>query len=149
VWLLADGQSWWRLLIVGVGAVAATCLSLIAAHGLWERSVSPKPEVRERVVLFNLATALTVAIGVVTLFLALFAINVTAALVLITTHVLHRQLGHPVEIGDYVALAWLVSSLATLGGALGAALENDRAVREAAYGYRPDARTEVDRSAQR
>jgi hypothetical protein len=149
VWLLADGQSWWRLLIVGVGAVAATCLSLIAAHGLWERSASPKPEVRERVVLFNLATALTVAIGVVTLFLALFAINVTAALVLITTHVLHRQLGHPVEIGDYVALAWLVSSLATLGGALGAALENDRAVREAAYGYRPDARTEVDRSAQR
>jgi cytochrome c biogenesis protein CcdA len=101
------------------------------------------------VVLFNLATALTVAIGVVTLFLALFAINVTAALVLITTHVLHRQLGHPVGIGDYVALAWLVSSLATLGGALGAALENDRAVREAAYGYRPDARTEVDRFAQR
>jgi uncharacterized membrane protein len=149
VWLLADGQTWWRLLILGLGSVAITCLSLIAAHGLWERSYSPKPEARERVVLFNLATALTVAIGVLTLFLALFAINVAAAGLLISSRILGRQLGHTVGVGDYLALAWLVSSLATLGGALGAALENDRAVREAAYGYRPDARTETDRGGTR
>jgi cytochrome c biogenesis protein CcdA len=101
------------------------------------------------VVLFNLATALTVAIGVLTLFLALFAINVAAAGLLISSRILGRQLGHTVGVGDYLALAWLVSSLATLGGALGAALENDRAVREAAYGYRPDARTETDRGGTR
>jgi hypothetical protein len=64
---------------------------------------------------------------------------------LITTGVLERQLAHPAGLGTYVALAWLVTSLATLGGALGAALENDRAVREAAYGYRPDARNEAIR----
>jgi uncharacterized membrane protein len=149
VWLIADGLSWWRLLIVGAVSVIAICVSLIAAHGLWEKSYSTKPEARERVVLFNLATALTVAIGVLTLFLALFAINVLAASGLITTGVLGRQLGHEIGAGDYVALAWLVSSLATLGGALGAALENDRAVREAAYGYRPDARTEAEPDAHR
>jgi hypothetical protein len=38
----------------------------------------------------------------------------------------------------------LVTSLATLGGALRAALENDRVVREAAYGFGQDARTEAD-----
>jgi hypothetical protein len=40
-----------------------------------------------------------------------------------------------------------VSSLATIGSALGAAVENDVVVREAAYGYRPDERTENDRAA--
>lgn len=56
---------------------------------------------------------------------------------------LGMQVDHDVGVGDYLALSCLVASLATQGGALGAALENDRAVREAAYGYRPDARTEA------
>jgi uncharacterized membrane protein len=144
VWLLADGLNLWRLLVVGVASILATFLSVIVGHGLWEHSYSPKPEARERVVLFNLTTALTVGIGVLTLFMALFLINVVAAALLLTDDVLRKQLGHPAGLGGYVGLAWLVSSLAMLGGALGAAMENDRAVREAAYGYRPDARTEAE-----
>jgi uncharacterized membrane protein len=145
IWLIADGMTWPRLLVFGVASIVIICASLVTAHGLWERTCSPRPETRERVILFNLTTAFTVAIGVLTLYLALFAINVVAAVVLIPEQVLSKQVGHPVAVADYARLAWLVTSLATLGGALGAALENDRAVREAAYGYRPDARTEADR----
>jgi uncharacterized membrane protein len=145
VWMIADGMGWVRLLAVGVVSIAVICTSLIAAHRLWRRSYSERPEARARVVLFNLATALTVGIGVLTLYLALLIANVGVASVLITTDVLERQIGHPAGFGTYVALGWLVTSLATLGGALGAALENDRAVREAAYGYRPDARNEAMR----
>jgi uncharacterized membrane protein len=143
VWLIADGMGWPRLLLVGVMSIVVISASLIAVHRLWRNAYSDRPEGRARVVLFNLTTAITVGIGVLTLYLALLVVNVGAAVVLISSGVLERQLGHPADAGTYLALAWLVTSLATLGGALGAALENDRAVREAAYGYRPDARNEA------
>jgi uncharacterized membrane protein len=135
IWLIADDLDWLRLLVFGIGAIAVISVSLITVHGLWERSYSDRPEARERVIMFNAATTATVAIGVLTLYLILFLINVLASLLLISSGVLAKQVGHPVGFAEYLALAWLVSSLATLGGALGAALENDRAVREAAYGY--------------
>jgi hypothetical protein len=43
---------------------------LIAGHDLWESA--PDPRVREQVVLFNIATAATVRIGIATLYVALF-----------------------------------------------------------------------------
>ena len=51
---------------------------------------------------------------------------------------LQAGLTHEVHLSDYVELAWLTSSLATVGGALGAGLETDEAVRDAAYTYQPD-----------
>jgi hypothetical protein len=51
-------------------------------------------------------------------------------------------LGHPAGVADQVNLAWLATSIATLGGALGAALESSERVREAAYTYQPD--TQID-----
>jgi hypothetical protein len=47
-------------------------------------------------------------------------------------------LGHPAGVADQTRLAWLATSIATLGGALGAALETHETVREAAYTYQPD-----------
>ena len=57
--------------------------------------------------------------------------------VLITPHELTQILGRRSHPTAYVELALLVASLATIGGALGGALESDAAVREAAYARRP------------
>jgi hypothetical protein len=142
VWLLAGSLGWRRQVALFLGAVVATCVTLIIAHRLWEPI--PSREVRERVVLFNLATALTITLGVLTLFLALLAINLVSGVALIAPSVLEGQLRHEIGPGDYLRLAWLASAVATVGSALGAAVESDVVVREAAYGYRPDERAEID-----
>jgi hypothetical protein len=144
VWLIADGMGTARLVSVCLASIVATCVSLVVAHRLWE-SARQAPLARERVVLFNLVTWLTVAIGVVSLYLMLFVINVVGSVVTIAPAVLRGQVRHGVDLGDYVELAWLVTSLATLGGALGAALENHEAVQSAAYTRRLDERTEAAR----
>lgn len=135
IWRLSDAFGWIRLLSVGVVAITATAATLIIGAHLWERA--PKPQVRKQVALFNLATTATVLIGVLSLYAALFLLATAAAGVFVVPALLADTLGHPIGIQHYLQLAWLTSSLATLGGALGAGLETDDAVREAAYSYRP------------
>jgi hypothetical protein len=130
VWMLADGTTWRRLVLLAVLSTLATVVALILAHGLWERTDDPRA--RERVVLFNLATAITIGIGVVFLYAGLFLVTITAALALIPPDVLEQQLKHGIDAGDYVQLAWLVTTLATIGGALGSLVESDLSVRNAA-----------------
>lgn len=136
VWLVADGLGWLRLIALCLASVVATCIVLIAVHRLWERS--PSPGTRERAALFNLATTLTVAIGVLTLFLSLLVIAAACEAAVVAPSVLEGQLGHPVDAAAYLKVALLITTLATIGGALGAALESDSAVRQAAYGYHAD-----------
>lgn len=140
IWRLADSLDGLRLLALSAVSLAALVVSLIAAHGLWERPTGERD--REQVVLFNLATTTTVALGVATLYLALFLLTLAGAGLVLDPNPLRATLGHDVGLPDYVRLAWFVSSLATVGGALGASLESDVAVREAAYGYRRERVTE-------
>jgi hypothetical protein len=136
IWRLADTFGWVRLLGVSIGSVVATAVTLVVGAELWERSGARR--VRKQVALFNLATAATVAIGVLCFYAALFLLALVGALLLVVSPLFTEALGHPAGFSDYLELAWLVSSLATVGGALGAGLETDETVREAAYTYRPD-----------
>jgi hypothetical protein len=135
IWAIAHGMPLPRMVLLTLGSLVAICATLIVAHHLWERP--PTAEARDRVLLINVATALTVALGVLTLYLTLLLINSVCVSTLIVPDVLESYLHDDVDPPVYLRIAWVVSSLATLGGALGAAMESDVAVREAAYGYRP------------
>jgi hypothetical protein len=137
IWRLADRFGPLRLAAVGLGSVVAICATLVVGAGLWERARSPR--VRKQVALFNLATVATVVIGVLAFYAALFLLALAGSLLLVPSGLFGEGLGHRAGIGDYLELAWLTSSLATVGGALGAGLESDEAVRSAAYTHRPDA----------
>jgi hypothetical protein len=61
-----------------------------------------------------------------------------AAALLIEISVLEQNLQRPVDAVDYLRLAWLISSMATVGGAIGSGLEDEETVRAAAYGHHPE-----------
>jgi hypothetical protein len=117
-------------------------LTIVVGARLLERPPAGSPA-RAQVVLFNVVTVATVLIGVGALYLALFVLNLLGVLLLVPGSLLANTLGHAIGIGDRLELAWLATSVATVGGALGAGLETDEAVREAAYTYAPD--TELSR----
>jgi len=126
IWTLADESSWPRLL-----AVAIILVALVVAHGLWERRRDAAA--RARVALFNIVTTVTLAIGVASLYLALFVVMTLAAAIVIPPAAFDHQVGHPPNVWDMAQLGWLVASIATVGGALGSLLESDSAIREAIY----------------
>ncbi len=135
VWKIAATLGPLRLTIAGLVSIAAASMTLIAGHSLWERA--PAPRVREQVTLFNLATTATVVFGVTALYLSVFVASLLGALLLIESSLLSESLGRDTDAWDYVRIAWLSSALGTVGGALGATLETDEAVKEAAYAHRP------------
>ncbi|MBD0863678.1 hypothetical protein IA539_21110 [Gordonia sp. zg691] len=135
IWLLADTFGWIRLTGVAVGSIVAITATLIVGANLWERGTSRQN--REQVALFNIVTVITVVLGVGAFYAALFVLASVGVACLVVPQVFSATLGHPAGITDYLEVAWLTCSLATVGGALGAGLETDEAVRDAAYTQHP------------
>ena len=142
IWQLAVNMGWVRLLALTVLTVIAACVTLIAAHDLWEHSSGDDD--RERVVLFNAATTVTIMLGVLSLCGALFLFCAACAIGLVPGDFFSSQTHFPADLPHLLELAWFTTSLATLAGALGSLTESNLAVREAAYGYHPDSRVEQD-----
>ncbi|GAB3535619.1 hypothetical protein GCM10027403_13590 [Arthrobacter tecti] len=131
LWMLATAYGPLRLILLTVLAIGAVTLTLMIGADLWER---PRRRLeREQVALFNLATTATVVIGVMTFFAALFVLSFAAALLLVDAGVFAAVVGAPVGLTEYAQLSLLTAALATVGGALGAGLENDDVVRAAAF----------------
>ncbi|WP_156753546.1 hypothetical protein [Actinokineospora pegani] len=134
IWQMGDKLPGYRLAAATVVSITAMVVWLIGSHHLWDR---PDDVVgRDRARTYNVVTTVTLLIGVGTLYAALFAVVLVSALLLIDPAVLAEEIGHPAGFTDYLALAWLSASIATITGALGSRLHSDEAVRTAAYGNR-------------
>jgi uncharacterized membrane protein len=134
VWRIASSLTAPRLAAICLVTLGGAVGTLIAVHGLWERA--PNPQVKEQAMLFNIVTLITVAFGILALYVAVCVLSLAAALLVIEPSVMSTQIGHRSNFADFVRLALLAGALATVGSALGGTLESDAAVREATYGYR-------------
>lgn len=136
IWEMGDALGGLRLTVIMFLGLTALVTWLIVAHGLWEKSDRETPAELAR--LFNLGTILTLALAAAVSYLVLFAGTALVAALLIDTSVLAENLQRPVDLTDYLKLAWIISSLATVGGTIGSGLEDEDTVRAAAYGYHPE-----------
>jgi hypothetical protein len=135
IWQMGDALDGARLTLIMLLSLVGLVGWLIIAHDLWEKASGDTP--RELARLFNLGTGLTLGLAACVSYLVLFAGTATVAALLIDSSVLSQNLGRPVGPADYAVLAWIITSLATVGGAIGSGLEDEDNVRAAAYGYHP------------
>jgi hypothetical protein len=140
VWQLAARLEPVRLNLATFFSVAAMVTWLIVNHRRWQRVSAGSRRYRERVMLSNAATVLTLVIGVLCLCAALFVFDFLVQGFVIVPDVFRDTVHSPVGLTDYLKLAWLVSSMATVGGALGSGLESHAAVRTATCGVRQHSR---------
>lgn len=141
IWNLAAALPVPRLVLVSTVVIAALSAWLILHHGLWNRLRQAAD--RWRAGLDNVATAITVGIGVVLMYGVLWAVLFAAGLVIIPPDFLQSQLGHPVNLFDYLRLSWFAASLGTMAGALGASFDNAEAIRQATYSRREHERRQL------
>jgi hypothetical protein len=138
IWQLSGAFSWARLAELVAASVVTMIAYLIVRHDMWYRLDGQTN--RELTVLFNATTLITMTIGALSFFAALFVLTLAAAGFLIDAGVLGKTIGRPAGAGEFVALALMTSSLAMLGGALGSGLETSDDVHEAAYTYHRERR---------
>ncbi|WP_410948771.1 hypothetical protein [Pseudonocardia nantongensis] len=82
-------------------------------------------------------------IGLVCGYVALFVLNLIAALIIFTSEVFGQYAGPEHGLGDYVTVVLLAIAAATVAGAIGSGFESEESVREATYSYRERERREA------
>ncbi|WP_202880665.1 hypothetical protein [Kribbella amoyensis] len=133
---------WWRLVVASVASIALVVGWLVIDGELWDRPDDDSAQAKERSRLYNASTLLTLTVGVVICYAALYVVNLAWAYFVLDPGVMGGYVDVPIGHGDLFVLAWFVASAATVGGGLGSGLESDEAIRAAAYSKREQDRRE-------
>lgn len=134
LWEMGDAYGLDRLIFLSFASTTMLVLWIILAHQLWEpTSAVPSPYLAA---LYNSTTILTIATAVVFAYVVVFLLLLFAAGVFIPTGMLEDTLQREVTPLDYVNIAWVTSSVATIGGAIGAGVEDSETVQNATFGWR-------------
>lgn len=141
IWSMSDALSPLRLTMVSVVVTGALSGWLIFHNRLWNRSRDADEPWRAGS--DNASTVITVWLSVALMYVLLWSMLFLVGLAVIEAGYLESQLGHPVNLFDYVHLSWLAASLGTLAGALGSNFDSDEAIREATYSRREHQRRQL------
>lgn len=117
-----------------IASILAMIIWIVFAHDLWERS-NKKSNNRLRL-LYNTATIITLTTSILFYYLVLFLLFLIAVSIFVPPDLYGAQTNQNIEPQHYIRLAWLVTSVATVAGAIGSGLEKADVVSKITYGYR-------------
>ncbi len=142
-WKLAEALP--ALRPAGITVLANVVMSgwLMVHNHLWD-SPSGHSE-RQKALLYNASTALTLSIGVACMDAILSVPALVASIVLIEGSYFGEVLGHPAGPASYLKLVWLSTSVGIVAGAVGSSVEDEDRVRRATYSRRERERQQRNR----
>lgn len=141
IWSMADYMPTRRLMLISLLSIMVIGTWLVAHNGLWERPRGSKHV--EKRVMYNLATLITILIAILIMYLALFAVILTGALIIIDPVFLSLQIEGEIGFREYVNLSWLSASLGIMAGAVGSSFDNEESVRKATFSRREYERRQI------
>ncbi|WP_164667322.1 hypothetical protein [Virgibacillus doumboii] len=136
LWNISVAYGYMRFIVMMLAAVAGMIIWIIFAHNLWEKpSGKSKRKLR---MLYNAATIVTLSTAVIVYYVMLFLLFLVAVAFFVPPELFAEVVGlkEKVSFKHYLQLTWLVTSVATVAGAIGSGLEDENAVRKIMYGYR-------------
>ena len=105
IWQMGDALGPLCLTVIMLLGLTALVAWLIIAHDLWEKP--DRHTTAELARLFNLGPIFTLTLATTVSYVVLFAGTALAAALLIDTSVLEQTLQRPVQVTDYLTLAWI------------------------------------------
>jgi len=146
LWEIGNIYGVWRLITLMLAAMSILIGWIVISHRLWEPHRGASSQYLTAV--YNATTVLTITTGVVFAYVIIFALLLVAAFIYIPASMLESTIGQAVTPINYLKIAWVTSSVATIAGAVGAGLEDTEAVRNATFGWRQSNRWEQSHQAQ-
>ncbi|SFJ78020.1 hypothetical protein SAMN04487936_104172 [Halobacillus dabanensis] len=138
LWMLSDSYGIWRMFMLSIVSIFAMVWWIILAHNLWEKPNEKRADYLRK--LYNIATVLTLFLTVTLYYFLLFLLFSVAVIAIIPMGMLESQLSGDVGYVNYFYIAWTATSVSTIIGALGSALEKEEVVLSSTYGHRQQQR---------
>lgn len=134
LWQLSGLYGMPRFITLMITAMTAMVTWIIFAHRLLEKKQNYKSQKLR--LMYNVTTIMTLTISVLLFYISMFLLFSIAVIIFVPADIFSNVLDYDVTFLDYIKLAWLVTSAATVAGTIGAGLENEESVKQVTYGYR-------------
>lgn len=135
-WKLSTVYSMPRFILLMFVAIFSMVAWIVFAHKLWEKPTQ-KGDVQLRK-LYNQTTITTLFVIVLIIYIILYCFFIVAIGIFVPPGLFEAgtELKDDPSIKYYFQLTWLITSLGTLAGSIGATSEDESKIRQVTYSYR-------------